>query len=120
MTSELLKHLNEQLGTFLNLSSKNEVSSKRKKGIFKRNFFVKCDNDFIKYLCYLSFWKFFTLSFNLVRSCITNKLFEITEEFKEFKCAQNVQVEISKHDKFFKEIIFVDHGLIYIKQNLTI
>ena len=44
---------------------------------------------------------------NLTRSCIKNKLFEITKELKELKFQQNIQVEFLKDDKVVKEMIFV-------------
>ena len=31
-----------------------------------------------------------------IRACIKNKLFELTKEFKYFKCQQNLRIEFEK------------------------
>ena len=40
------------------------------------------------------------------KSCIKNKLFEISGEFREFKFQQNLRTEFTKNDKAFKNQIF--------------
>ena len=42
----------------------------------------------------------------LKRSCIKNKLFEITKEFKDFKIQQNLKVEFKNNEKGLEETIF--------------
>ena len=37
----------------------------------------------------------------LTRSSIKNKLFEISEEFREFKFQQNLRIEFTKNDEVF-------------------
>ena len=55
---------------------------------------------------------------NLTRSSIQNKLFEITEEFKEFIFQQNLQIELTKKMKFLKIKNSETNGLIQKKENL--
>ena len=45
---------------------------------------------------------------NLTRFCIKSKLFEITNEFKEFKFHQNLWIEFTRNDETFKNKIFAD------------
>lgn len=46
-----------------------------------------------------------------MRSCIKNKCFEITNEFKNFKFQQYLKVELLKDENYFKQIIFADPWL---------
>ena len=45
---------------------------------------------------------------SLTRSSIKNKLFQITEEFKEFKFQQNLRIKLTKNDYIFQNKIFAD------------
>ena len=50
-----------------------------------------------------------------IRACIKNKLFELTKEFKYFKCQQNLRIEFEK-EGVLNEIKFVDPWFVSCKK----